>query len=180
MPYTRIENNPDIPGCQNEGWPEEDFPLMNGQSAASGPDGANHFPHRRHFGGIQARQDFVQQDQVRARGQDAGQLPSFFSPPRSAGRLPRPASRPARPAPGRPRRSPGLRGGIGSPARNRPPPSRSRALIPLNRVVLPGPFGPISPGISPSTIWRETRFKACRPPKRLETPCTSSRLMGSP
>src|SRR5436190_28580 len=50
---------------------------------------------------------------------------------------------------------------------------RKTAVIRLNSVVLPEPFGPISPTISPSAIDRSTRRTAARPPKYLETPASS-------
>src|SRR5919197_4230037 len=39
----------------------------------------------------------------------------------------------------------------------------------LNRVVLPAPFGPMSPTISPLSMSSETLLLAVRPPKRLVT-----------
>src|SRR5689334_10664983 len=48
----------------------------------------------------------------------------------------------------------------------------------LNRVVLPAPFGPISPTIAPSGIVRSTWLTATRPPKRRTTPRASSRGWG--
>jgi hypothetical protein len=66
-----------------------------------------------------------------------------------------------------------------------PPISSSRNLIEpavggsapemqLNSVVLPEPFGPISPRISPSRTSKETPLSAVNPPKRLVTPATLS------
>src|SRR5690348_11418343 len=43
----------------------------------------------------------------------------------------------------------------------------------LNAVVLPAPFGPISPTISHSLTERESSRSACSPPKRTDTPDTS-------
>src|SRR5581483_2696467 len=51
------------------------------------------------------------------------------------------------------------------------------AMMPLMRlrsVVLPEPFGPKMPRISPSAIENETSLTAVRPPKRLVSPSTSS------
>src|SRR5215207_9247555 len=44
----------------------------------------------------------------------------------------------------------------------------------LNRVVLPAPFGPISPQISPSSIVKDRSSRATTPPKRTEMLRTSS------
>src|SRR4051794_4497219 len=43
----------------------------------------------------------------------------------------------------------------------------------LKIVVLPAPFGPMSPTISNSSTFRVTSRSACRPPKRIETPVAS-------
>src|SRR5215510_7451720 len=67
----------------------------------------------------------------------------------------------------------------------RPPISSPRNLIEpdvggrapetqLNSVVLPEPFGPISPTISPGSTSKETPLSAVKPPKRLVTPETVS------
>ena len=45
----------------------------------------------------------------------------------------------------------------------------------LNAVVLPAPFGPISPTISPASAVKETASSATMPPKRFETLSTSRR-----
>src|SRR6266581_6056180 len=56
------------------------------------------------------------------------------------------------------------------------PPSRvSTPVRQLNSVVLPEPFGPMSPWILPGASARETRFTAATPPKRL-TRCSTSRI----
>jgi len=44
----------------------------------------------------------------------------------------------------------------------------------LKHVVLPEPFGPISPRISPGVISKETPRRARKPPKRLVSPETVS------
>src|SRR5437763_2534596 len=44
----------------------------------------------------------------------------------------------------------------------------------LKIVLLPEPFGPIRPRISPSSTWNETLATAVKPPKRLTSPLTSS------
>src|SRR2546423_502741 len=44
----------------------------------------------------------------------------------------------------------------------------------LKIVLLPEPFGPIRPRISPSSTWNETFATAVKPPKRLTSPLTSS------
>ena len=44
----------------------------------------------------------------------------------------------------------------------------------LNIVVLPEPFGPISPRISPSATSKETRLSALKPPNCLVTSATRS------
>src|SRR4051794_32923596 len=43
----------------------------------------------------------------------------------------------------------------------------------LKIVVLPAPFGPIKPTISNSSTFNETSDRACRPPKRIDTPAAS-------
>ena len=45
--------------------------------------------------------------------------------------------------------------------------------IELNRLVLPAPFGPISPNISPSATENVTSTLAATPPNVFETPSTS-------
>src|SRR4051812_29574774 len=49
----------------------------------------------------------------------------------------------------------------------------------LKAVVLPAPFGPISPTISNSFTSRVTSCNACRPPKRIDRSRTSSTDMGA-
>src|SRR2546421_10400428 len=44
----------------------------------------------------------------------------------------------------------------------------------LNSVVLPAPFGPMSPVTRPSSTSRSTPWRACTPPKRTSTSWTSS------
>src|SRR2546423_1637722 len=44
----------------------------------------------------------------------------------------------------------------------------------LNNVVLPAPFGPMSPVTRPSSTSRSTPWRACTPPKRTSTAWTSS------
>ena len=44
----------------------------------------------------------------------------------------------------------------------------------LNSVVLPAPFGPITPSTSPPATPSETLSSAVIPPKRTVTPCTAS------
>ena len=44
----------------------------------------------------------------------------------------------------------------------------------LKIVLLPEPFGPMSPTISPFSIVKETWCTAVKPPKRLESPSTVS------
>src|SRR5688500_4465236 len=53
----------------------------------------------------------------------------------------------------------------------------------LNNVVLPAPFGPMSPTISHSSTLMSMESSACNPPKRMETlrdsrMATSGRLVG--
>src|SRR5205823_1722842 len=48
----------------------------------------------------------------------------------------------------------------------------------LNAVVLPAPFGPISPTISPSRASNETRSSATTPPKRRVTFSTERSAIG--
>src|SRR4030067_2281667 len=43
----------------------------------------------------------------------------------------------------------------------------------LNRVVLPAPFGPIKPMISPCSIWKETWLFSTTPPKSVTRSVTS-------
>src|SRR3978361_469679 len=45
----------------------------------------------------------------------------------------------------------------------------------LKHVVLPAPFGPISPRISPGLMSKETSLSAARPPKRMVTVASSSK-----
>src|SRR4029453_18665668 len=70
--------------------------------------------------------------------------------------------------------------GAGSPSRQSPPrrispPSACvRPLITLKSVVLPAPFGPISPVIEPSRTESVQPESASTPPKRLVIPVTES------
>jgi hypothetical protein len=50
----------------------------------------------------------------------------------------------------------------------------------LNRVVLPAPFGPMIPVISPDATEKETSCKAVRPPNILVIPSILSTLKKSP
>src|SRR5436309_10533946 len=59
----------------------------------------------------------------------------------------------------------------------RPASGRQKPAMQLNRVVLPEPFGPISPTISPSRTAKSTPSTATRPPKRLVTPLPSSTII---
>src|SRR5262249_51181905 len=59
--------------------------------------------------------------------------------------------------------------------RMRPPSVVSDPETQLINVVLPDPFGPISPNRSPAFTERLTRLSAVKPPNRLTTPSTSSR-----
>src|SRR5215471_14901689 len=59
--------------------------------------------------------------------------------------------------------------------RMRPPSVVSDPETQLIRVVLPEPFGPISPNRSPALTERLTRLSAVKPPNRLTRPSTSSR-----
>src|SRR5690242_17158730 len=49
----------------------------------------------------------------------------------------------------------------------------------LNAVVLPAPFGPMSPTISNSLTVRVRSWRACRPPKRIDRSVTSSTDTGA-
>src|SRR5690606_33415559 len=57
----------------------------------------------------------------------------------------------------------------------RPAVGRSVPAIRLNRVVLPAPFGPISPVTVPAPTANETSSTARTPPKRLTSPVPTSR-----
>jgi hypothetical protein len=46
-----------------------------------------------------------------------------------------------------------------------PPDGRMAPETMLKQVVLPAPFGPMRPTISPSSIWKERSSTAVRPPK---------------
>src|SRR5215470_1581278 len=59
--------------------------------------------------------------------------------------------------------------------RMRPPSVVSDPETQLISVVLPEPFGPMSPNRSPALTERLTRLRAVKPPNRLTTPSTSSR-----
>ena len=50
-----------------------------------------------------------------------------------------------------------------------PEEARWMPLITLNRVVLPDPFGPIMPTISPSSTLRSRPCRACKPPKSFDS-----------
>src|SRR4051794_32813442 len=63
---------------------------------------------------------------------------------------------------------------------NSPVSGRYSRVITLNAVVLPAPFGPISPTISPSPTSNETSSSATIPPKRRVTCFTSSSAIGVP
>ena len=63
-----------------------------------------------------------------------------------------------------------------APRKMRPESGASTPAIRLNSVVLPAPFGPISPVIEPPAISRLAPSTAATPPKRLETPAT--RIIG--
>src|SRR5579864_6876794 len=58
--------------------------------------------------------------------------------------------------------------------RTRPAVGAMNPVTRLNSVVLPAPFGPISPTISPSRTANETPSTARSPPKVRERPATSS------
>src|SRR5262249_58341769 len=64
---------------------------------------------------------------------------------------------------------------ISSPRNLMEPPEGSTAPeTQLKHVVLPEPFGPISPRISPGLTSKETLWRARKPPKRLVSPETIS------
>src|SRR3972149_173016 len=70
----------------------------------------------------------------------------------------------------------GVRPAISSPRKRMEPAVRGRAPeTQLNAVVLPEPFGPIRPRISPSRTSKETALRAVKPPKRLVRPLTVSK-----
>src|SRR5262249_34586395 len=58
-----------------------------------------------------------------------------------------------------------------------PPSGLSTPAMQWKSVVLPEPFGPISPTISPASTETSTPASAVSPPKCLVTPLTSSRLI---
>ena len=68
------------------------------------------------------------------------------------------------------------------PAKVIEPPSGSKTpAIMLNSVVLPAPFGPMTPQISPASTSNDTSSTATRPRKRLVTPSRArSALTGRP
>src|SRR3990170_4476066 len=69
----------------------------------------------------------------------------------------------------------GVRPAISSPRNRMEPAVRGRAPeTQLNAVVLPEPFGPMSPRISPSRTSYETALRAVKPPNRLVSPLTVS------
>src|SRR5437667_225439 len=55
-----------------------------------------------------------------------------------------------------------------------PPSGRRWPDTQFSRVVLPAPFPPMRPTISPSPTRKETPSSTCRPPKEGETPSTTS------
>src|SRR6266516_3382444 len=57
---------------------------------------------------------------------------------------------------------------------------RRTPVMTLNRVVLPDPFGPIKPRISPARLVRSTRLRAVRPPKRIVMSWHSSSMEHHP
>src|SRR5690348_9532046 len=59
--------------------------------------------------------------------------------------------------------------------RSAPLVGRATPVIVLKQVVLPAPFGPISPRISPLYRVKSTPSRATTPPKRMVTSSTSSR-----
>ena len=59
--------------------------------------------------------------------------------------------------------------------RSVPSSGRVKPQTTLNSVVLPAPFGPMTPSTSPCSTWRLTALSAVRPPKRTVTPSTSNR-----
>src|ERR1700732_2801056 len=64
--------------------------------------------------------------------------------------------------------------------RTSPPSRRMKPVTRLKTVVLPEPFGPISPVMLPSATDREQPSTATTPPNRLERFAISSRLIGTP
>ncbi len=65
-------------------------------------------------------------------------------------------------------------------SRTCPAVGRYTPVITLKQVVLPAPFGPISPRISPRLISKETESSATRPPKRSVTSRMASRVSPTP
>ena len=63
-----------------------------------------------------------------------------------------------------------------APRKMRPESGASTPAIRLKSVVLPAPFGPISPVIEPRAVSRLAPSTAAMPPKRLKTPAT--RIVG--
>src|SRR5262245_963716 len=55
-----------------------------------------------------------------------------------------------------------------------PPLAGKMPVTRLKIVVLPEPFGPINPTISPSSTWRSKPWTACNPPKFFLRPTASS------
>src|SRR5438128_5016500 len=69
----------------------------------------------------------------------------------------------------------GVRPAISSPRNRMEPAVRGSAPeMQLKAVVLPEPFGPMSPRISPSPTSNETALSAVKPPKRFVSPLTAS------
>ena len=70
----------------------------------------------------------------------------------------------------------GVRPPISSPLnRTEPPEGASAPEMQLKAVVLPEPFGPMSPRISPSRTSNDTRLSAVKSPKRLVS-CVTLRI----
>src|SRR3954453_24094252 len=59
-----------------------------------------------------------------------------------------------------------------------PPLARKMPVMRLKIVVLPDPFGPISPTISPSLIRKSKPWTACSPPNVFLSPVASSSAIG--
>src|SRR5205085_12317760 len=85
-----------------------------------------------------------------------------------------------RPSPRRARRVGDRRVTSLPPRRIRPWFGGSRPVITLNNVVLPAPFGPMSPVTTPGSAARLTASSATLPPNRTVAPSTSSSGTGLP
>src|SRR5262249_8241965 len=59
--------------------------------------------------------------------------------------------------------------------RMRPSSGGRKPVMQLKSVVLPAPFGPMRPTMSPSSMTKDTSLLATRPPKRLVTEASSRR-----